>query len=67
MVGVSAGASEPAKDEECLALEGAVMSDGISYVQSDYLHARAGTDHSGFTSPTGAPLLLRGGLLPSSS
>ena len=36
-----------ADDEECLVVEGSIIQDGIEYHAGDYLHASAGSRHSG--------------------
>lgn len=51
-------------DEECLVVSGSIDWSGATYVEGDYLLARAGFCHTQMRSTHGAMLLLRGALTP---
>lgn len=61
---LAAGARIPphphSAEEECLILEGSVMHEGVEYRAGDYLLAGDNVRHSGFESPDGALLMIRG-------
>jgi anti-sigma factor ChrR (cupin superfamily) len=47
-------------DEECLILEGSIMSAGTEYYAGDYLLSPKGMPHDVFLAPDGALFLIRG-------
>lgn len=48
------------RDEECLVLDGHLVSDDCAiFQQGDFLYARTGAHHTGMTAPAGALLFVR--------